>query len=104
MNQKQLQKMMAQAQKMQAGVMQAQEDLADARVEGKAADGLVKVVVTGQGELVELSISPEAVDPDDIEILEDMILVAVKNAVSASRKLSDDRMQALGIPGMGGLM
>lgn len=104
MNQKQLQKMMAQAQKMQTGVMQAQEELADARVEGKAADGLVRVVVTGQGELVELSISPEAVDPDDIEILEDMILVAVKNAVSASRKLSDDRMQALGIPGMGGLM
>ena len=104
MNQKQLQKMMAQAQKMQAGVMQAQEELSDARVEGKAADGLVRVVVTGQGELVEISISPEAVDPDDVEMLEDMILVAVKNAVKASRKLSEDRMQALGIPGMGGIM
>jgi len=104
MNQKQLQKMMAQAQKMQAGVMKVQEELADARVEGKAADGLVRAVVTGQGDLVELSISPEAVDLDDIEMLEDMILVAVKNAVSTSRKLSEDRMQALGIPGMGGLM
>lgn len=103
MNQKQLQKMMAQAQKMQAGVMQAQEELAIARVEGKAADGLVRAVVTGQGELVELYISPEAVDPDDIEMLEDMILVAVKNAVSASRKLSEDTMQTLGIPGLEGL-
>ncbi|MCK4807056.1 MAG: YbaB/EbfC family nucleoid-associated protein [Candidatus Aegiribacteria sp.] len=104
MNQKQLKKMMAQAQQMQVGVMQAQEELAIARVEGTAADGMVKAVVTGQGELVELYISPEAIDPDDIEMLEDMILVAVKNAVSASRKLSEDRMQALGIPGMGGLM
>jgi len=104
MNQKQLQKMMAQAQKMQAGVMKAQEDLADARVAGEAAGGLVSAVVTGQGELVELSIAPDAVDPDDIEMLEDMILVAVKKAVAASRELSDDRMQSLGIPGMGGLL
>ncbi|RKZ10912.1 YbaB/EbfC family nucleoid-associated protein [Candidatus Fermentibacteria bacterium] len=104
MNQKQLQKMMAQAQKMQAGVMKAQEELADSRIAGEAAGGLVRAVVTGQGELVELSIAPEAVDPDDIEMLEDMILVAVKNAVAASRELSDDRMQSLGIPGMGGLL
>ncbi len=104
MNQKQLQKMMAQAQKMQAGVLKAQEDLADARVAGEAAGGMVRAVVTGQGELVELSIAPDAVDPDDIEMLEDMILVAVKKAVAASRELSDDRMQSLGIPGMGGLL
>lgn len=104
MNQKQLKKMMAQAQKMQAGVVKAQEELADTRVAGAAAGGLVRAVVTGQGELVELSISPEAVDPDDIEMLEDMILVAVKKAVAASRELSDDRMQSLGIPGMGGLL
>jgi len=104
MNQKQLQKMMAQAQKMQAGVLKVQEDLADERIEGTAADGLVKAVVTGQGELVGLTISPETLDPDDAEMLEDLILVAVKNAVSASKKLSKDRMEALGIPGMGGLM
>ncbi|MEN8209540.1 MAG: YbaB/EbfC family nucleoid-associated protein [Candidatus Fermentibacteria bacterium] len=104
MNQKQLQKMMAQAQKMQAGVVKVQEELADARVPGESAAGLVKAVVTGQGELVELSISPEAVDPDDIEILEDIILVAVSNAVPASRNLSEDKMQVLGIPGLGGLL
>jgi nucleoid-associated protein EbfC len=104
MNQKQLSKMMAQAQKMQAGMLKVQEELASARITGTAANGLVKAVVTGQGELVELSISPDAVDTEDIEMLEDMILVAVKNAVSESRSLSEERMRDLGIPGMGGLM
>ena len=104
MNQKQLKNMMAQAQKMQAGVLKAQEELADERVEGTAANGLVKAVVTGQGELVGLTISPETIDPDDVEMLEDLILVAVKNAVNESKKLSQDRMNALGIPGMGGLI
>lgn len=96
--------MMAQAQRMQTGMLKAQEELADERVEGTAADGLVKAVVTGQGKLVGLTISPETIDPDDVEMLEDLILVAVKNAVDESKKLSEDRMNALGIPGIGGLM
>ncbi len=104
MNQKQLRKMMAQAQKMQNGMQQIQEELEATRVEGTAADGLVKAVVTGQGELVELSISKDAVDPDDIEMLEDLVLVAVKNAVSESQKLSKSKMDSLGIPGIGGMM
>ena len=104
MNQKQLRKMMEQAQKMQAGVMKLQDDLADERVEGTAADGLVRATVTGQGELVELSISPEAVDPDDTEMLEDLILVAVRNAVEESRRISKERMEDLGLPGIGGLV
>lgn len=104
MNQKQLRKMMAQAQKMQAGVMRMQEDLADERVEGTAADGMVRAVVTGQGELVEITLSPEVVDPEDVEMLEDLILVAVRNAVEESRKISRERMEDLGLPGMGGLM
>lgn len=104
MNQKQLKNMMAQAQRMQAGMLKAQEELADERVEGTAADGLVKAVVTGQGELVGLTISPETIDPDDAEMLEDIILVAVKNAVNESKKLSKERMDTLGIPGMGGLI
>lgn len=104
MNQKQLKKMMAQAQKMQAGVMQLQEDLADERVQGSAADGLVTATVTGQGELVDISISPDTVDPEDVEMLEDLILVAVKNAVEASRELSRKRMESMGLPGIGGLM
>ncbi|MCK4505273.1 MAG: YbaB/EbfC family nucleoid-associated protein [Candidatus Aegiribacteria sp.] len=104
MDQKQLRKMMAQAQKMQNGMQQIQEELEDARIEGTAADGLVKAVVTGQGELVELNISKDAVDPDDIEMLEDLVLVAVKKAVSESQKLSRSKMEALGIPGIGGMM
>jgi len=104
MNQKQLKKMMEQAQQMQSGVMRVQEELAEARVEGIAAEGRVRAVVTGQGELVELSISPEAVDPEDTEMLEDLILVAVRNAVAKSQELSRSRMDALGLPGMGGLM
>ena len=104
MDQKQLRKMMAQAQKMQNGMQKIQEELEDARIEGTAADGLVKAVVTGQGELVELNISKDAVDPDDIEMLEDLVLVAVKNAVSESQKLSKSKMETLGIPGIGGMM
>jgi DNA-binding YbaB/EbfC family protein len=104
MNQKQLRKMMEQAQKMQAGVMKLQDDLADERVEGTAADGLVRATVTGQGELVELSISPEVVNPEDTEMLEDLILVAVRNAVEESRSISKERMDELGLPGLGGLM
>lgn len=104
MNQKQLKKMMEQAQQMQSGVMRVQEELSEARVEGIAAEGRVRAVVTGQGELVELSISPEAVDPEDTEMLEDLILVAVRNAVAKSQELSRSRMDALGLPGMGGLM
>lgn len=104
MDQKQLRKMMAQAQKMQNSMQKIQEELEDVRIEGTAADGFVKAVVTGQGELVELHISKDAVDPDDIEMLEDLVLVAVKNAVSESQKLSKSKMEALGIPGIGGMM
>lgn len=104
MNQKQLKKMMAQAQQMQAGVMKVQEDLAEERVEGIAAEGMVRAVVTGQGELVEISISPDTVDPNDVEMLEDLILVAVRNAVKESKRLSSEKMESLGLPGLGGLM
>ena len=104
MDQKQLRKMMAQAQKMQNGMQKIQEELEDTRIEGTAADGLVKAIVTGQGELVELKISKDAVDPDDIEMLEDLVLVAVKKAVLESQKLSKSKMEDLGIPGIGGMM
>lgn len=104
MNQKQLRKMMDQAQHMQSGVLRIQEELAAARVEGISGDGLIRAVVTGQGELVELRIAPEAVDPADVEMLEDLILVAVRNAVGKSQDLSRTRMEALGLPGIGGLM
>jgi DNA-binding YbaB/EbfC family protein len=100
-----MKQMMAQAQRMQQEMMRIQEELAEARVEGSAADGMVRATVSGTGELTGISISPEALDPDDVEMLEDMILVAVRNAVEKSRELSSDRMQDMGLPGgLGGMM
>jgi hypothetical protein len=99
-----MKQMMAQAQRMQQEMLRMQDDLAEARVEGTAADGMVTATVSGAGELVGLSISPGAVDPDDVEMLEDMILVAVRNAVEKSREMSQERMRDMGLPGMLGGM
>jgi DNA-binding YbaB/EbfC family protein len=101
---RQMKQMMAQAQRMQQEMLRMQEELADARVEGTAADGMVTATVSGAGELVGLSISPGAVDPDDVEMLEDMILVAVRNAVEKSREMSGEKMRDMGLPGMLGGM
>lgn len=101
---RQMKQMMAQAQRMQQEMLRMQDDLAEARVEGTAADGMVTATVSGAGELVGLSISPGAVDPDDVEMLEDMILVAVRNAVEKSREMSQERMRDMGLPGMLGGM
>ncbi len=103
MNQKQLKKMLARAQEMQAKMLKMQEDLAGEKIEGSAGNGMVRAMVSGNGELLEISISPEVVDPEDIEMLEDLILVAVKNAVEESRRLSEKRMEEFGMPGLGGL-
>ena len=99
---RQMKEMMQQAQKMQQGLARIQADLAEARVEGSA--GLVKATVTGQGELVAISIPPEALEAGDAEILEDMVLAAVRDAVDRSRDLQESRMKELGLPGLGGLM
>ena len=102
---RQMKKMMAQAQKMQQDMMKAQDELADERIEGAAGGGLVKVTVTGQSDVVGISISPEAVDPEDIEMLEDMILVALKDAVEKSKELAQSKMSGFGMPGgLGGMM
>ncbi len=95
---------MAQAQKMQSGMMKAQEELAAATVEGTSGGGMVTAVVSGQGELRGVRISPEAVDPSDVEMLEDLILAAVKDAVDRSRELAREKMRGLGMPpGLGDL-
>ncbi len=96
--------MMAQAQKMQAGMMKAQEELAAASVEGSSGGGMVTAVVNGQGELKGLRISRDVVDPEDVEMLEDLVLSAVQNAVEKSREIARDKMQGMGIPsGLGDL-
>jgi len=102
---RQMKKMMAEAQKMQRGMMKAQEELAEERIEGTAGGGMVTATVTGQSEIVGIKISPEAVDPDDVEMLEDLVLAAINEAVQKSKALSEKKMGSLGVPGgMGGLM
>lgn len=102
---RQMKKMMAQAQKMQQGMMKAQEELAEARIEGSAGGGMVKVTVTGQSEIKGIHISPEVVDPEDVEMLEDMIMAAVTDAVEKSKALTEQKMSGFGIPGgMGGMV
>jgi len=95
-------KMMAQVAKMQEDLAKAQEDLAGQTVEGSAGGGMVKAVVTGSGELRSVSISADVVDPDDIEMLEDLILAAVKEATRSAQALAQQKMSGL-TGGLGGL-
>ena len=87
--------MIKQAQAMQAKMLQAQEELKQARVEGSAGGGMVSATVNGQGELVSVKLTPEVVNPDDIEMLEDLILAAVSDAANKARELMESRMGAL---------
>lgn len=102
---RQMKKMMAQAQKMQQDMLKAQEELAAERIEGSAGGGMVKATVNGQSDIISLSISPEAVDPEDVEMLEDMIMAAINDAVEKSKDLAAKKMGNMGVPGgLGGLM
>jgi DNA-binding YbaB/EbfC family protein len=96
-----LQKM---AQQMQRDMARVEEELRAARLEGSAGGGVVRAVVTGKQELVELSIDPDAVDPADVEMLQDLVVAAVNDAVRASRDLEQSKMAAitggLRLPGM----
>jgi len=87
--------MMARIQQMQAKLMKAQEELSAATVEGSAGGGAVKVVVTGGLKLQSVKIDPEVVDPGDVEMLEDLVLAAVTEAL--------DKAQALQAQSLGGL-
>lgn len=99
-----MQKMMKQAQKLQRQMMEAQEALADERVEGTSGGGMVKVVADGQQNIVEISIDPAAVDPEDVEMLEDLVLAALSDALRKSRELAEERLGAftkgMKIPGL----
>ena len=78
-------KMLEQVQQMQAQMQKAQEELRTETVEATAGGGMVKVVATGGGEIREIKIDPKAIDPDDPEMLEDMILAAVNEALPPRR-------------------
>ena len=93
------------AQKMQADMARAQEELATLQVEGSAGGGAVRAVVTGHQELVSLTIDPDVVDPADVEMLQDLIVAAVNDGLANARKVAEQKMAAvtggLRIPGLG---
>jgi DNA-binding YbaB/EbfC family protein len=96
-------KMLREAQKMQEGLAKAQEEAASEIVEASAGGGMVTVKANGAGEVVEIVIDPKAIDPDDPELLADMILAAVNEALRSARGLMESKMSGL-IPGdLGGL-
>lgn len=97
-------KMLKQVQKMQAQMSLMQEELANETVEAMSGGGMVKVKANGHGDVVSLSIAKDVVDPEDIEMLEDLVLSAVRESIRMSRELAERRMGSvtggLGIPGL----
>lgn len=90
-----MQKLMKQAQKMQTEMAKAQEALGDMIVEGDSGGGMVKAVCNCRQELLSISIDQSVVDPEDVEILEDLVLAAVKEALSASQAKAAEEMQKI---------
>ena len=99
-----LSQLMKQAQEMQQQLVAAQQELAAAEVTGTAGGGLVSATMTGDGDLTALTIAPAAVDPDDLETLQDLVVAAVRDAKRAADDLAASRMGPLagGLGGPGG--
>jgi DNA-binding YbaB/EbfC family protein len=102
-------KMLQQVQQLQAQMEKVQEELANETVEATAGGGMVTVTATGAQEIKEIKISPEAIDPDDPELLADMIVAAVNEALRSAQSLAQSKLGgaaglgdlgALGLPGM----
>lgn len=87
--------MMKQAQKMQQDLMRMQEELEEQTYEATAGGGMVKAVVSGKKELASLEIDPEAVDPEDVEMLQDLIIAAVNEALRTSEEAASQSMNKL---------
>ncbi len=92
-----MQQMMRQAQKMQEQMQKAQQELENTEVEGSAGGGMVTVTMNGKKKLLSVSIKPEAVDPDDIEMLEDLILAAYNDAFEEAEELEQELSPAPGL-------
>jgi len=100
-------KLMQQAQQMQEQMAKAQEELANETVEASAGGGMVTVKATGSLEVTEIRIAPEAIDPDDPDLLSDMVLAAVNEALRSAQSLVESKLgtamgglQGLGLPGL----
>ncbi|CAN5410161.1 YbaB/EbfC family nucleoid-associated protein [soil metagenome] len=87
--------MMRQAQALQRKLQKAQEELADVEVEGTAGGGTVTAVVTCGGEFRSVTIDPDAVDPDDVEMLQDLVVAACNDALRRSKEIEQDRLGGL---------
>jgi len=92
------------AQQMQQELVRIQAELETMTIDGSAGGGVVKAVVTGKQELVSVTIDPSAVDPGDVDMLQDLIVAAVNDALGNSRRVAEEKMSAvtggLRIPGM----
>jgi DNA-binding YbaB/EbfC family protein len=100
-------KMMQQVQQMQEQMQQAQEELKDETVQATAGGGMVTVTATGAGEIKEITIDPKAIDPDDPEMLADMVVAAVNEALRSSQSLVESKLgpalgglRGMGLPGL----
>lgn len=92
--------LMKQAQKMQAKIMKMQEELANETIEGSAGGGMVRAVANGKQQLVSVEIEKEVVDPDDVEMLQDLVVAAVNDALTKSQEMVSERMSSVMPAGM----
>jgi DNA-binding YbaB/EbfC family protein len=102
--------MMRQAQKLQAKLARVQEELAEKQVEGSAGGGMVVVRANGRQEILGIKIDPEVVDPEDVEMLEDLVLAAIQQAREKAQAMAEEAMQkataglippGMNVPGLG---
>ena len=91
-----MQAMMRQAQKMQQDAMRAKEELENSVFEGSASGGLVKVEISGKFEMLSVNIDPSVIDPDDVEMLEDLVVAAFNDAKAKADKMKEEKLGALG--------
>ena len=94
--------LMKQAQKAMEDAQKVEAELEQARVEGQSGGGLVKVVATGKADIVSVKIAREVVDPDDVESLEDLVTLAVREAVDKANAIREERLKSVMPAGMGG--
>ena len=98
-----MQQLMRQAQKMQQQMMKAQEELDARAYEGTAGGGAVSCTVSGKRQLLSLTIDKDAVDPEEVEMLQDMIVAAVNDALKKGEETRESEMSKIGGAGMGGM-
>ena len=100
--------LLKQAQKFQAKMAELQEELNQRTVEASAGGGMVTAVANGKQEVLSITIDPEVIDPDDVEMLQDLILAAVNDALNRAKEMTNEEMgkltKGMNIPGLPGLM